>query len=115
MQEKYEADLKDRDSRIEQIEFDNLLHTAIKERGGRDIEAVIPFLDQEALKNSKNRQADIATAVQTVAEKKGYLFEERPTGKKVDIGPRYGKEPGVYADDALLRASMGLTKTQKEE
>ena len=115
LQTKYETDLRERDNRIEQIEFNNQLHAAIKEKGGRDVEAVLPFLDQNALKSSKNRQADILSAVQAVVEKKGYLFEPLSTGQKVDVGTRYGKEPGMHGDDSLLRAAMGLTRAQKEE
>lgn len=71
----YQADLKAANEKADQIksdyEFNGKLTEAAKKHGARNVKAVIPFLDVEALKASKNQEADIESkfaALKTAAD-----------------------------------------------
>ena len=78
----YQADLKAANDKADQIrsdyEFNGRLTEAAKKHGAKNVKAVIPFLDVEALKASKNQEADIEakfTALKT-AEDTAFIFGE---------------------------------------
>lgn len=59
----YQADLTAANAKADQIkadyEFNGMLTEAAKKHGARNVKAVMPFLDVETLKTSKNQEADI--------------------------------------------------------
>ena len=69
----YEKKIADRD-------FNDLVKGIASEYKARDIKAVMPFLDVEALKSSKNQDKDIRAAFDGIVKEQSYLFE---SNKKV--------------------------------
>ena len=94
----YEKKIADRD-------FNDLVKGIASEYKARDIKAVMPFLDVEALKSSKNQDKDIRAAFDGIVKEQGYLFE---SNKKVPYvvsstpGPMQG---GTDPDDKKARAN----------
>ena len=89
--------------------FDRALDTAITGAKGRSAKAIKALLDLDALRGSKNQEADIKSALEGLQKDNGYLFD---TG---DVPPPYagGTGTGAYrggSGDSMstLRASMGL-------
>ena len=97
----YEASIADRD-------FNDLVKGIASEHKARDIKAIMPFLDVEALKSSKNQDKDIRTALDGMVKEQGYLFEPN---KKVPyvVGPTPGPMPlGGGSDDKKTRANEAI-------
>lgn len=94
----YEKKIADRD-------FNDLVKGIASEYKARDIKAVMPFLDVEALKSSKNQDKDIRAAFDGIVKEQSYLFE---SSKKVPYvvsstpGPMQG---GTDPDDKKARAN----------
>ncbi|MFQ9516726.1 MAG: phage scaffolding protein [Eubacterium sp.] len=64
----FEKQISDRD-------FNDLVKAIAGEYKARDVKAVMPFLDVETLKASKNQDKDIKVAFDTVKKEQSYLFE----------------------------------------
>ena len=94
----YEKKIADRD-------FNDLVKGIASEYKARDIKAVMPFLDVEALKSSKNQDKDIRAAFDGIVKEQSYLFE---SNKKIPYvvsstpGPMQG---GINPDDKKARAN----------
>lgn len=103
---------KDYDAKIADRDFNDLVKENIAAANGKNAKAVMALLDVETLKASKNQKEDIAAALKalTEAEDSKMLFgapEPNPVGTGNLIGQvRTGG--GSNADDAAMRAAMGL-------
>lgn len=108
-----QKDLEDKDTahqtELANMAFDRALDTAITGAKGRSAKAIKALLDLDALRGSKNQEADIKSALEGLQKDNGYLFD---TG---DVPPPYagGTGTGAYrggSGDSMstLRASMGL-------
>lgn len=103
---------KDYDSKIADRDFSDLVKESIAAAKGKNPKAIMALLDVNALKASKNQKEDIAAALKTLteAEDSKMLFgapEPNPVGTGNLIGQvRAGG--GSNADDAAMRAAMGL-------
>lgn len=75
----YQQQMADRD-------FSEALKAAITAAGGRSDKAVMAMLDVDALKASKNRDADIAAAVKAVKKDNDYLFNSDRVQPRVVAG-----------------------------
>ena len=60
----------------EDREFNESLAAAITEAKGKNARAISSLLDIDALKGSKNQQADIKAALDALRTESGYLFED---------------------------------------
>lgn len=60
----------------EDREFNADLDAAITESKGKNAKAIMALLDMDALRGSKNRKADMKTALDTLRTEQGYLFED---------------------------------------
>jgi len=60
--------------------FDALIAQELTAAKGKNPKAIAALLDTDALKDSKNQQADIAAAVKALKESDGYLFEADKKG-----------------------------------
>ena len=95
----------DYEKRIADRDFNDLVKGIASEYKARDIKAVMPFLDVEALKSSKNQDKDIRAAFDGIVKEQSYLFE---SNKKVPYvvsstpGPMQG---GTDPDDKKARAN----------
>lgn len=103
---------KDYDTKIADRDFNDLVKENIAAANGKNAKAIMALLDVETLKASKNQKEDIAAALKalTEAEDSKMLFgapEPNPVGTGNLIGQvRTGG--GSNADDAAMRAAMGL-------
>lgn len=78
--------------KLDELEFSGLLKDAVKGAGARNDKAVIALLDVANLKNSKNRQADITTALEAVKKDNGFLFEDDDP-QNVNLGGNHNNKP----------------------
>lgn len=103
---------KDYDAKIADRDFNDLVKENIAAANGKNAKAIMALLDVETLKASKNQKEDITAALKalTEAEDSKMLFgapEPNPVGTGNLIGQvRTGG--GSNADDAAMRAAMGL-------
>lgn len=103
---------KDYDSKIADRDFSDLVKESIAAAKGKNPKAIMALLDVNALKASKNQKEDIAVALKTLteAEDSKMLFgapEPNPVGTGNLIG-QVKTGGGSNADDAAMRAAMGL-------
>lgn len=78
--------------KLDELEFSGLLKDAVKGAGARNDKAVIALLDVANLKKSKNRQADIITALEAVKKDNGFLFEDDDP-QNVNLGGDHDNKP----------------------
>lgn len=64
-------------AKLADMEFNSALDGAISKSGARNSKALKALLDTDALKASKNREADIAAAIEAVKGENDYLFENK--------------------------------------
>lgn len=92
--------------------FQAVVKEAVAAAHGRDVEAVVPFLKLDELRQSKNQAEDLKAALEKVRKEKGYLFED------VQTPPPYatrtggltvgGTQTGVEAAFARLNPGLKL-------
>lgn len=91
---------------MDERDFDDELAKAILAAGGKSDKAIRALLDVETLKASKNRSADIKSAVETCQKENDYLFGSRePINNPVGAT---GGSAGKASPLAAIRAAMGL-------
>lgn len=93
----YEKQIADRD-------FNDLLKSIASSYNPRDMKAVMPFLDVEKLKTSKNQEVDIKAALDTVKKDKAYLFQDVNIPRVVALTPG----PSQNTDDLKTQANNAL-------
>ena len=105
---KLTQDLADKEQ-LAELEFDGALKDAITAARGRSVKAVRAMLDVDTLRSSKNRDADIKSALEGLKKDSGYLFEPAevppPFAAGTGTGGSYGTASGLNA----IRAAAGLT------
>lgn len=94
----YKKQLADRD-------FSDLLKETAAGFKPRDLKAVMPFLDIEKLKASKNQDSDIKSALEAVKKDNAYLFQDVSIPRVVSGTP--GTEPSK-SEDTKTRANEAL-------
>lgn len=85
---KLTEDLKNKDIQYQQEQadrdFNDLVKSMATEYKARDVKAVIPFLDVEKLKTSKNQKDDLKAAFEGVKKSNDYLFlSDKPAPRVV--------------------------------
>lgn len=65
--------------KLDAIAFEGRVKEAITGAKGRNAKAVMALLDLDALKGSKNQEADIKSALEGLKKDNGYLFEDAQT------------------------------------
>ena len=68
---------------LAQRDFDDLVKRCAADFKARDVKAVMPFLDTDALRQSKNQEKDLKAAFETVKKDKPYLFADDKTPRVV--------------------------------
>lgn len=76
--------------KIDAMNFESKVKDAITSMKGRNHKAISALLDMEALKASKNQDADIKTALEGLKKDSGYLFEEAGTPPPYSAGAGTG-------------------------
>ncbi len=91
---KYEQSTTEYETKIADMQFGTALESAITSAGGRNAKAVKALLDVDALKASKNQEADIKAAIEACQKDNGYLFgAAEPINNPV--GPTQGPALGI--------------------
>ena len=86
-------------------DFNDLLKSTAEGFKPRDIKAVMPFLDVDKLKASKNQETDIKAALEIVKKEKGYLFQDTSIPRVVAPTPGPG---GEKTDNTRTQANNAL-------
>lgn len=66
---------KDAAAKVAEMEFSGRVDSAITAAKGKNLKAVKALLDIDALKASKNQEADIKSALEALKKGNGYLFD----------------------------------------
>ena len=108
------VDVKDLQGQVAQLtqaglEFDGALKDAITAARGRSVKAVRAMLDVEALRSSKNRDADIKSALENLRKDSGCLFEPAEVPPPFAAGTGTGGSGGTASGLDAIRAAAGLT------
>ncbi|MBC8546110.1 phage scaffolding protein [Clostridiaceae bacterium NSJ-31] len=93
----------DYQAKIADMAFESLLSSAVTAAKGRDAKAVCSMLDIDALKNSKNQEADIRAAMDQLKKDKSYLFEADRTPPPYAAGTGTQKMTGAVTKESFAR------------
>lgn len=100
--------LTGKDAEIQQVradaQFNELLKDAIRTAGARSDKAVMPFLDIDSLKKSKNQTEDIKAAIEGIKKENDYLFQGATVPKFVTSTPGINQN----VDDKSAQANAAL-------
>lgn len=107
-EEKYNQAVKDHEAKLADMAFDRKLEDAITGAKGKNAKAIKALLDVDALKGSKNQDADIKAAMDALQKDSGYLFGDVDSPPPYSPGAGTGAYQGGSGSDATLRAAMGL-------
>ena len=103
---------KEWQAKLDNMAFDGRVKDAITAAKGRNAKAISALLDIEALRTSKNQEADIKAALEALKKDSGYLFDDE------QIPPHYAPGTGAHgsqtggAPESLagaLRAKYNIT------
>lgn len=96
-------------AKMDGMAFDGRIKDAITAAKVRNAKAVAALLDMDALRASKNQDADIKAALDTLKKENGYLFEaETPAPYASGTGTQ-GSGGHKYSDaENAIRAAAGL-------
>lgn len=110
--QKAQDELKAANERAAAKEFDAMLDGVLRTKGARSLKVAKAHLDMDALRKSKNAQADAEAAVAALvsAEDTAFLFGAQPTGEKVNVGASVGTPPAATdgVEAAFARMNPGL-------
>lgn len=109
-----DLDKKDKEyqGKITEMEFNSVLENAITSVGAKNSKAVKALLDIEALKSSKNQEADIKAAIEACQKDNDYLFGATEPINNPIAATGKGIQ-GADTNTTTLRAAMGLGEIKK--
>lgn len=90
-------------AQLADLAFDGVLKDAITAAHGRSDKAIRALLDVDALKGSKNQEADIKAALEGLKKDNGYLFEADETP------PPYSAHTGTQPPPSGTMFNFGFT------
>ncbi|MBQ9898553.1 MAG: phage scaffolding protein [Ruminococcus sp.] len=85
-------------------DFNDMISKYAAEYKAHDVKAVLPFLDAEKLKASKNQEADVKAAFEAVKKEKAYLFADTKVPRVISSTPGADPKtdaPKTQANEAL--------------
>ncbi len=95
---------KEWQAKLDDMTFDGRIRDAIAAAKGRNAKAISALLDVEALRASKNQEADIKAALEAVKKDNSYLFETEtppPFAHGTGSAPAGGKQAPASLAGAL--------------
>ena len=98
--------------KLADMAFDHALEAAITGAKGKSAKAIRALLDVDALKGSKNQEADIKAALEGLKKDSGYLFDDgkNPPPYSDGTGTGHDNQPGEPTSLAgALRAKYNIT------
>ena len=78
----------------EDREFNQILETAITEAKGKNTKAITALLDMDKLRNSRNQEKDIKSALDSLRTENGYLFDDNGGKARFTQPNNNGGTPG---------------------
>lgn len=108
---KYETKIREDQEAKEKAELDEAIENAIKEAKGKNAKAIRANLDLDAIKASKNRDKDIASALKALSEADdtAFLFSSAEDQNSAKFtSPQGAQPPKADVHDADLRKAFGL-------
>ena len=109
---KYNQAIADHNHKMADMAFDHALDSAITGAKGKSAKAIRALLDVDALKGSKNQEADIKAALEGLKKDSGYLFDDvkNPPPYSGGTGTGNDNQPGEPTSLAgALRAKYNIT------
>ena len=97
---KYNEAIEGHQKELAERDFQQKLEAGISGARGRNVKAIGALMDLDALRSSKNQEADLKAAIEAVKKDNGYLFDD-------------GTTPPPYAA-GTGSTHMGRTYTQEE-
>ena len=104
---------KEWQGKLDAMAFDGKIKDAITAAKGKSAKAIAALLDIEALKGSKNQDADIKTALETLKKESGYLFEDEQTPPPFSTGSGTGNGDKPLTGLDRLMAAAGVVVDKK--
>ena len=95
-EDKYNQAVKDHEAKLADMAFDRKIEDAITGAKGRNAKAIKALLDVEALKVSKNQDADIKAAMDALQKESGYLFGDEGNPPPYSAGAGTGGNGGGF-------------------
>ena len=111
-EDKYNQAIADHNKKMADMAFDHALESAITSAKGKNVKAIRALLDVDALKGSKNQEADIKAALEGLKKDSGYLFDDgkNPPPYSGGTGTGHDNQPGEPTSLAgALRAKYNIT------
>lgn len=78
-------------AKLDGMAFDGKVKDAITAAKGKNAKAIAALLEMDALRSSKNQDADLKAAIEALKKDNGYLFDDGPTPSPYAPGP--GRDP----------------------
>lgn len=97
----------------EEREYNADLEAAATAAKCRDLKALTAHLNHDALRKSRNRKADMETAINAQREERGYLFEDEGGAARFD-NPKKGGNPGGTITMKEIMAIKDPVERQKK-
>ena len=104
---------KEWQGKLDAMAFDGKIKDAITAAKGKSAKAIAALLDIEALKASKNQDADIKTALDNLKKESGYLFEDEKTPPPFSTGSGTGGGDKPLTGMERLMAAAGVVVDKK--
>ncbi len=104
---KYNTAVEAHKQQMADMAFNSTLKDAISQMKGKNATAISALLQVDELKKSKNQEADIKSALETLKKESGYLFEDETGPSPFAPGPGTQSAPKATGMDAI-RAAAGL-------
>lgn len=104
---------KEWQGKLDAMAFDGKIKDAITAAKGKSAKAIAALLDVDALKASKNQDADIKTALDNLKKESGYLFEDEqqtPPPFSTGSGTGHGDKPLTGLDRLMAAAGVHTEK-----
>lgn len=104
---------KEWQGKLDAMAFDGKIKDAITAAKGKSAKAIAALLDIEALKGSKNQDADIKTALENLKKESGYLFEDEqqtPPPFSTGSGTGHGDKPLTGMERLMAAAGVHTEK-----
>lgn len=110
---KYNDAVAAHQTQLENMAFDRSLADAIAGAKGKNAKAITALLDVDGLRKSKNRDADIAAALEALRTESGYLFEDNGGKPKFTTGNAGSGDPGGAGDLGKLSMADYIAARKK--
>lgn len=100
-------------AKLDGMAFDGKVKDAITAAKGKNAKAIAALLEMDALRSSKNQDADLKAAIEAMKKDNAYLFDDGPTPSQYAPGP--GRDPITHQEPTSSRVRSGKSTTRKDD